>query len=402
MSLRRRLVIVAGLYVIEGFPMGVFADLWPVFLRDVGVSLTAIGALSGLSMAWALKFLWSPLVDRWGERRAWIAGALLAMAASMGTLAAFGSEAMPLVVGAMVLLVLGSATQDIAIDAYTIGIVGRGEEGPANGVRIVAYRAGVLLSGAGMLALADPLGWGAVHVLGALLLVAMVLGLRAAPAVAVPDHVRRDWTGAFRTWTARGGAAGVLAFVLLYRVNDLVAAPMLKPFWVDRGIPKAMIALVSTGAGVAATVAGAAVGGALVAWLGIGRALLLFGAAAVLPNAAYALAALHPEAGPWPVYAASVAESFTGGLVASAFLAFLMRICERERAAVQYAALTSLYALSGRLLGTFSGATVEQVGYPVFFAATAVLGLPALALLPQAGRWIRMADAEEAGGRGPR
>lgn len=395
MTLRRRLAVVAGLYVIEGFPMGVFMDLWPVFLRDAGVSLATIGlAISGLSGAWSAKLLWSPLVDRFGERRRWIAGALLAMAAALAVLAAGGAAHPTLLWSALALLAFASATQDIAIDAYTIGIVARGEEGPANGVRIVAYRGGLLLSGAVLLALADPLGWSTVHAIGALLLLAMAVGLRAAPRIEVPGRVRRDWAGAFRTWTRRGGVAGVLAFVLLYRLNDLVAAPMLKPFWVDRGIPKATIALVSTGFGVAATVAGAAVGGALVAWLGIGRALLVFGLAAVLPNAAYALAAAHPEAGPWPVYAASVAESFTGGLVASAFLAFLMRICERERAAVQYAVLSGLYALAGRLLGSLSGWAVEDVGYAAFFAGTALLGLPAFALLPAAFRWIALTERE--------
>lgn len=364
MTLRRRLALVAGLYVIEGFPMGVFQDLWPVFLRDAGVSLAGIGVgISGLSSAWALKFLWSPLVDRFGERRTWIRGALLAMAAALVLLALFGAERPRLLWLALGVLALASATQDIAIDAYTIGIVERGEEGPANAVRIVAYRGGLLLAGAGLLALAEPLGWRSVHALAALLLLAMALGLRAAPPIQVAPELRRDWRGALRTWARRGHVSGVLGFVLLYRLNDLVAAPMLKPFWVDRGISKAQIALVSTGAGVLATLVGAALGGWAVARLGIGRALLLFGLAALLPNAAYALAAAHPQAGVWPVYAASVAESFTGGLVASAFLAFLMRICERERAAVQYALLTGLYALAGRLLGSGSGLAVETAGY---------------------------------------
>lgn len=393
MTLRRRLTVVAGLYVIEGFPMGVFADLWPVFLRDSQVSLATIGAVvSGLSAAWAVKFLWSPLVDRFGERRQWIRAALLAMAASLAALAVFDAERPAVLWAALAVLAFASATQDIAIDAYTIGIVERGEEGPANGVRIVAYRVGVLLSGALLLALADPLGWRTVHALGALLLLAMALGLRAAPPVGVPEATRRDWTGAFRSWARRGGVAGVLAFVLLYRVNDLVAGPMLKTFWVDRGISKATIALVSTGFGMAATVAGAAVGGVLVAWLGIGRALLLFGFAALLPNGVYAWAAAHPEAGDGVIYAASIAESFTGGLVASAFLAFLMRICERERAAVQYAVLSGLYALAGRTLGTLSGTAVEEVGYAAFFAGTALLGLPAFALLPAAFRWLALTE----------
>ncbi len=83
MDLRKKLIIIAGVYVIEGFPMGIFRDLWPVYFRVHGVSLATIGAVSGLYLAWSLKFLWSPLIDRFGERRQWIAAALCAMAASL-------------------------------------------------------------------------------------------------------------------------------------------------------------------------------------------------------------------------------------------------------------------------------------------------------------------------------
>src|SRR3990172_2837005 len=118
-SLRRTLGVIALVYVVEGWPMGVFRDVWPVYFRDHGVSLQTIGYLSGLYIAWSLKVLWSPLVDRFGERRSWITGALLVMAAALAAMAWRAPQP-----GALLWLVLAvfcaaSATQDVAIDAYT-------------------------------------------------------------------------------------------------------------------------------------------------------------------------------------------------------------------------------------------------------------------------------------------
>ncbi len=386
------LAVVAGVYVLEGFPMGLFADLLPVYWKQTGVPLGTIGALSGLGLAWAAKPLWSPLVQRFGEHRRWIAAGLgtVAFALLMG---GQGTPSPALLWGSTALLCFASATQDIAIDAYTIGIVPRGEEGPANSVRITAYRVGVILAGTVPLLVAGPFGWRAAHAVAAGLAGAMVLAVGRAPRVEVPLETRRDLAGAFRTWRGRGGLGGVLGFVLLYRVGDLMMAPMLKPFWVDRGLSNEEIAFVSTTLGTLATVAGAAVGGWVVLRTGLSRSLLALGIAALGSNLGYAAAAAAQ--GALPVYAASLAEAFCGGLAAAGFLAFLMRICEPAYAAVQYAVLTGAYAMLGRAAGTSSGWIVEQVGYGAFFAGTALAALPGLLLLPAARRWVREVAREE-------
>ena len=102
----------------------------------------------------------------------------------------------------------------------------------------------------------------------------------------------------------------------------------------------------------------------------------------------YAAAAGIPESGRSGVYAASIVESFCGGLATAAFLSFLMRICQKEHAAVQYALLTAVYALAGSLVAMPSGWFAEQLDYAGYFALTAVFALPAFAFLPGARRWI--------------
>jgi PAT family beta-lactamase induction signal transducer AmpG len=369
--------------------MGIFRDLWPVYFRDHGVSLATIGAVSGLYLAWSIKPLWSPLVDRFGERRQWIAGALTAMAASLLILPALGLEHIHFFFWAVLIaFCVGSATQDIAIDAYTIGIVDHGEEGPANSARIIAYRIGLIAAGGGLLLLPNQIGWTATYGVAAALMALMAAGVFACPRVEVPPEARRDVWGAFRSWKGRGGVVPVLCFVLLYRVGDLGMAPMLKPFWVDRGLSHGEMALISTTLGAIATMGGAVVGGWMVARLGIGRGLLVVGILALGSNLVYAGVSWLPASDRAGIYTASLVESFCSGLAAAGFLSFLMNICDRKHAAVQYATLTGLYALPGTFAGAASGVAVEWMGYGPYFALTAGLALPAFLFLPSARRWI--------------
>jgi PAT family beta-lactamase induction signal transducer AmpG len=375
--------------------MGVYADVWPVFFRRHGATLAAIGWLSGLSIAWSLKVFWSPLVDRFGERQHWIAACLALMA---GCLAVFAGADRDGVGGiawlAIGLFCLASATQDIAIDAYTIGLVERGHEGPANSVRITAYRAGLIAAG-GMLLLPRWIGWSGAFLAAALACALLAAAVLACPRVAVPEVARRELVPAMWRWILREGVVSVAAFVLLYRVGDRAMGPMVTPFWVDQGFSNEQIAFTKTTLGTLATVAGAVCGGGVVARIGIGRALGALGVLAMASNLGYAAAAAL-DAGWAGVAAASVVESFCSGLASAAFLSYLMRICEKEHAAVQYALVTSLYAFAGTLVAAPSGWITERIGYTAYFALTAAFALPAFAFLRRAQGWIGLADAAQA------
>jgi PAT family beta-lactamase induction signal transducer AmpG len=183
--------------------------------------------------------------------------------------------------------------------------------------------------------------------------------------------------------------------VLLYRVGDRAMGPMVSPFWVDRGFSLEQIAFAKTTLGTLATVAGAVVGGLVVSRAGIARSLAILGALALASNLGYAAAAAT-DAGWIGVVSASVLESFCGGLASAAFLSYLMRICEKEHAAVQYALVTALYALAGTLVAAPSGWITERIGYAAYFALTAVFALPAFAFLPGARSWLGPAEAAPA------
>jgi PAT family beta-lactamase induction signal transducer AmpG len=394
MQLRRKLFWVSVLYFAEGFPFGIVADNLPVYFRTHGLSLTEIGLMNLLGMPWTLKVLWSPLVDRFGSRQQWIVPCLVTMALVLAALPFFPASAPSVWLwGALMLLTIASATQDIAIDAYTIGLLESGEEGVANGVRVSAYRVALIVGGGGLVIAAGPLGWTVVFSLAAVIAVRLAFCVSWSPPIArQPAASSQPWLQPLWAWLARPGAPLIFLFVLTYKLGDASMGPMVKPFWVDRGLSVAEIGLISTTFGVAASIVGALAGGLLTTRWGIFRALWLLGLLQAFSNLGYAAIA-HFGVGRAGIYAASLCESFTGGLGTAAFLAFLMHICDKRRAATEYALLSAIFGLTRSVAGAVSGWGASHLGYAAYFALTFLLAFPAFGLLP----WVRAwADAEPA------
>jgi PAT family beta-lactamase induction signal transducer AmpG len=412
---------VAGLlYFSEGLPFGIVNDLLPVYLRVHHVELTTIGFLSTVASAWTLKVFWSPLIDSFGTYRRWIATAVLAMAICMATMAAMpemGSRAsgvgsrsqailpahiedarassptpdprLPTPAPALfwviiTIFAIASATQDLAVDAFTIRATPPELVGPVNSIRVAAYRAALIVGGGGLVALSGVIGWR-----GSFAAAAVIAGIVLVVALRLPDDrgardQRKSIAELFRGlghWLARPRAGVLLAIVLLYRLGELAIYAMIKPYWVDRGYSPAEIGTITAVIGVIVSILGAIAGGAIVARIGLYRAMLWLGAAQILSNLAYAIVATT-HAGRWAIYAAAIVENIGYGLGTGAFLAFLMAICDRERAATEYAMLTAAFGLTRVVIGTPSGWIAQNAGYPAYFWLTVVLGIPGLLLVP--------------------
>src|SRR5512147_1821136 len=159
---RRTIVWVTLLYLAQGLPFGVASKIWPVWFRIHGVSLTEIGLMGLLSLPWSWKPLWAPLVDRFGTRRAWIVPCLAAMATVCALFPLLPAASVgPAVIATMLCFTVASATQDIAIDAWTVQTATGKDLGWVNGLRAAAFRVAVIAAGGLALLVADRLGWGA-------------------------------------------------------------------------------------------------------------------------------------------------------------------------------------------------------------------------------------------------
>lgn len=385
---RKKLGIVALLYFIQGSPPAILWEVLPVYFRIHGVSLKAIGGLRLLELPYSLKVFWSPVVHRYGDRRIWVVVCMLAIAVVVGLLP-FADVAHPgwVVITLLLVLTTLSATQDIAIDSYTVGLIKREEEGAANGVRASAYRVALVLVGGGMVLLASILQWTLLYLIAAVVLALLALSTLVVPRLDLPATARERWLAGFVGWIGTWNAIPLVLFVLFYRLGEYAIGPMVKPFWVDQGRSVFEIGLVPTTFGIILSVAGALSGGAFISRYGTFRGVWALGLLQAVSNLGYALVA-WAHLGRWGLYGASVFESFSGGLGTAAFLAFLMNVCQKEHATIQYAFLSSIFSLTGRLMGGLSGLGAERFGYGNYFALTFLLSLPAYALLPWVRKWI--------------
>ncbi len=387
-SLRARLAWLAALSFASGFPFGLVNETLPVYLRTHGAGLVEIGLISAVSFPWTFKFVWAPLVDRLGSRRQWIVGCLAGLTLLTVILGVLGLGEMArwfwLLLVVMVTL---SATQDVAIDAYTIEATSTRELGVANSVRIAAYRIAMFTAGGLLIWMAGRNGWPVSFLTGATMIGALTLA-----ALFIPEP-RRAVAAAASVWEplrslfARPGIWAVVGFALLFKIDIYAMEPMTRPFWVDRGFTLAEIGGILTPGRIAATVGGAVLGGLVTTKFGIFRGLWTLGLVQALSSLGYAGVASVPVSKTL-IIAAALFENFAHGLGTAAFLAFLMSLCERRYAATQFAVLSALLALSRTLAGGVSGVLAERMGYGDYFFLTFLLAIPAFALLP----WIRHAS----------
>jgi PAT family beta-lactamase induction signal transducer AmpG len=393
-----KLTWVAILYFAEGFPFGIVNDALPVFFRIHGIRLADIGLLSLVGLPWTLKFLWAPAVDLWGARRRWVVGCQILLALGLLAILAVDPSRVSAILWVVVLgLAFFSATQDIAIDAYTIELLDEREMGPANGVRVTAYRVALIAAGGLFVAAAGLAGWPAAFAgAAAVMAIACSLSWRLPHATSRPASrtgaapggttLERAVVTPLRQFFGCPGFLSVALFVLTFKLGDMALGPMVRPFWVDRHFTAVQIGAVPGTLGVVSTILGALLGGSLTARWGFFRALWILGIAQAASNLVYAAAAALPPSVAL-MYAASIVESFCGGLGTAPFLAFLMSICDRAHAATQYALLSALFGLTRVVAGTLSGWATESIGYAGYFTLTFFLAWPALLLLPRVRRW---------------
>ena len=379
--------VTAVLYFSEGLPYGIVKEFAPMYLRFAGVDLTSIGLLNIVGFAWTFKFLWSPFVDAYGTYRRWIAAAIVGIALSLAGMALMPSPAAPLY-GFIALLALASATQDIAVDAFSIRATPSRLFGPIISVRVTAYRIALLAPGV-LAIVAQYFGWSSAFATAAVTAAAILAFTFVLPddrgnageAAGAPPRERQNFVGALKQWLTRRHALVLLGIILTYRLGEFAIVSMIKPYWVDRGYSPAEIGTITSVIGVIISIAGAIAGGLIVARWGLYRGLMVLGVTQAASNVGYAIVATT-EAGRWAIYAAAVVENIGYGMGTSAFQAFLMTICDKERAATEYALLTATYGITGTMIASAGGAIAQHYGYPLYFWLTVFLGIPALFMLP--------------------
>ena len=409
----------------SGLPFYLAFQTLSAWLRQEGIERSTIGMLSWVGLAYSFKFIWSPIVDRmplpfltrfFGKRRSWmlLAQAGIAVCIFNMSLSEPSHGVLSIAVWAL-LLAFCAATQDIAMDAWRVESAPVSMQGAMAAGYQIGYRMALITASAGVLTIADNYGW---HVgYGAMV---VLVGVGVITTLLVPEphpqpraHSGEDeervtsWLNNNSHLSARQRAAGawlvgavvcpfldyfrryglmlglvLFAFAATYRLTEYTMGPMANPFYIDHGYSLTEIARVVKVYGLTASLVGVVLAGLLIAKVGLVRSLLVGSLMIMVSNVGFSLLATTTTPTLFGLGLVNLVDNLAQALHGTALIAFLSSLTSPKYTATQYALLSSLYTMPGKLFfeGT-SGFVVEAVDYPLFFLYTAALSLPALTIL---------------------
>jgi len=411
-----------------GLPLLLVLGTLSFRLREAGIDRATIGYLSWVGLAYGFKWVWAPLVDRLplpplttllGRRRGWLLLAQgMVIAGLVGMAVNDPRQGLTPMIWCALLVAFGSATQDIALDAFRIESAETRKQAALAAAYQTGYRLAMIWAGAGVLwvaawaevapaAAAVGAAAGAAYqngawktaylvMAGSMLVGVLTVLLSPEPAKRTLSAPRNaaEWlrdvlVEPFADFIRRykWQAVLILSLIAIYRISDVVMGIMANPFYVDMGFTKDEVATVSKIYGVVMTLVGAFVGGVLSMRLGVMRVLML---GAVLSAASNLLFAWLASRGHdlTALIAVVSADNLAGGIASAAFIAYLSSLTNISYSATQYALFSSLMLLLPKFIAGYSGVFVDAYGYSTFFCATALLGVPVLVLVALASRTL--------------
>ena len=407
-----------------GLPLLLVLGTLSFWLREAGINRSTIGYLSWVGLAYAFKWCWAPLVDRlpipWltrtlGRRRSWLLlSQLMIVCGLVGMALTDPKVSLAPIVWFALLTAFGSATQDIALDAFRIESADVDHQSALAAAYMTGYRLAMIWAGAGVLWVAaraevatpanyDPNAWKVAYlVMAASMIVGFVTVLftrEPVPRPLVPSKNVAEWLQTvliepFADFFRRFGwnALLVLALIATYRVSDIVMGIMAPPFYVDMGYSKDEVAAISKIYGVIMTLVGALLAGVLSVKIGVMRTLMLGAVLSAASNLLFSWLATRGHDVTALTLVISI-DNLASGIAATSFIAYMSSLTNINYTASQYAMLSSMMLLLPKWLAGFSGVAVDAVGYHTFFTGTAVMGVPVLFLIWLASRRLEHKSA---------
>jgi PAT family beta-lactamase induction signal transducer AmpG len=409
--LERQNLIMLALGFSSGLPFLLVANTLGYWLRDEGTSLKAISFMTWVGFAYMFKFLWAPVIDRTsppflarlGRRRSWMILMQVLICAGLIAMGTIGLSHGLVTLGILALIVaFSAATQDVTIDAWRIETARNPAElGVMTSAHTFGFRFALLGTEAVILLVATRIGWNASYVVyGCLMVIGMAACLLASeplsqpkPATAIQvqgalnglvDSIINPFVVFFR---AHGASALLMLLAIsLFQLPNFLMGPMANPLYHDIGLTKDTVGVVRGTFGLVAVFMGVAVGGFAVLRLGKIGAVVAGGSALILGTMAFAVL---PYAHDFVTFAiVMAADNFGIAMAGVALVTYMSSLTTVGYTATQYALLSSVYTVFGKLLMGFSGTVVEglaaHVGlmeaYALFFTGAGLIGIPAILL----------------------
>ena len=395
----KNFLIIFLLGISSAVPLVLILSTLKASLVDAGFDLKTIGLFSLISLPYSLKIFFAPIIDsckvpfltkKIGQRKSWIILTQFSLIIFISLLGVAGivGELQNIIIFAL-LVAFASASQDIVIDGYRIELIEKENQGLAASFYVYGYRIGMLISGAGALALSEVISWDKVYYLMSVFMaLAMIVTIFA-------KETRENWQPKahnFSSWlkvavidpvldfTKRNRWYFIIAFIICFKLGDAFAGNLTLPFLLDIGFSKIEIASIAKTFGLFATLFGVFIGGVLVKKLGINKSLWIAGFGQMLSNLTFSYLSQighNTEA----LYLVVFAENFSGGIGDSVFVAYLSGLCNVAFSATQYALLVSFATLARSVLASCAGVVAQSVGWYQFFIFSTLLAIPGLLFL---------------------
>ena len=390
-NLRLTMAFVMGLS--SGLPLLITITLMQAWAQEANIDLGTIGLMSLVGLPYTIKFLWSPIFDRFtilslGRRRGWllllqisIFFAILAMGHSQPEK---GGTHLTFFVVTACLITFLSASQDTVIDAYRREDLKNEELGIGSTYYIYGYRVGMIISSSGGLILSDYLSWNQVFYVISFFMIPLIIAtlFYKEPKVTVPlpKSFQESVVNPFIDYFKNDSAILVLLFILLYKLGDAMATSITTPFYLDMGFTKTEIGSVVKLFGFWATMIGSFIGGSVILKIGIKKALWCFGLLQMVSTLGFASLAVLGNS----IIALTLViifENVSGGMGTSAFVAFMAMMTNKKYTATQYSLLSSLMGIPRVIISSLNGYLAENLGWFNFYILCTVIALPGLMIL---------------------
>lgn len=428
----KRMLRILLLGAISGFPWVIIGSALTLWLKEDGISRSAIGWAGLIFGVYAINFLWAPLIDRIrvpiltsliGHRKAWILSLQFIIFTSLILWSLLSPiDNLGLIVFIGLIIAISSASQDITIDALRIEQIKKDETSAmaaGAAIAVVGWWSGYKLGGLITLISADWLQglglvnyWQITFIMICGIIILFNLGLLLIPEYGTKERFQAQqddqnnlkknirisgYAGELIAWTSttivsplysffkRNGITiglSIVGFIFLFKIGEAFLGRMSILFYKEIGFSKSDIALYSKGLGWITTVTFTLLGGWFAIKSGVIRALFISGIVMALTNLMFTIMAWS-EKSELLFAIAVLVDDLAAAFATVAFVTFISLLVDRNYTATQYALLASIGTAGRTIMASSSGAVVDWLegDWGIFFIVTAIMVIPSLILL---------------------
>lgn len=379
----------------SGIPFLLTLSTLSIWLTECDFNTEVIGMFTAVSLPYAFKFLWAPLIDKvhipffkkLHPIKRFGLCALLCLITSLVILAHLDpSKNLVHIIFVATAVSFFAATHDIVLDTLRIYAFDVKQIGGGAASETVGFRIGMITSGAGAVYLSIIIGWHGAYLVMAACCITGIIGLLNMPNPSIKKekstHVQNFWTSTFlkplKDLLELPVLVPLIGFILMIKITGTVINALGAPFLFSLGFSKFEYASITKVYGVGLMLLGSFFAGLIVHSRGIIFCLRLAIAMQMLGSTLFALLAFLGQHHVDLLIATLSVESFSSGLLATGFISYLSLFCKSPYVASHFTLLYSLGSLSRVLASIVGGYVAARFGWVLLFLTASMALLPAL------------------------